>query len=133
MAYIAAIKNKPEDARRHLQFAEEVTQPSLWAFQAPRIAVGYARAGYPDDAQRMFEEIERLNEESPLGDAHWALAYIAISDYELALARLNSAIDTRRPNDFVMLTSIMVNIFQDSILNTDPRFLEARAKLVFSE
>jgi tetratricopeptide (TPR) repeat protein len=133
MAYIAAIQDKPEDARRHLQFAEEVTRPALWAFQVPRIALGYARAGYADEAQRMFAEVERLNEESPLGDAAWAIAYIAVNDYERALVRLNSAIDTRRPIDFVVLAEIKTNLFQDPILDTDPRFLEARSKLVFSE
>jgi len=133
MSFIATIRGEPEEARSYLQVAERITPPPAWAFQAPRIAVGYSLAGFPEEAERVFAQIEARNEETPLSDIVWAYAFLAVGDYEQSLARLNSAIDARRPEGFVLLTEFMVNMFGDPMLNTDPRFIEARARLQFTE
>lgn len=133
-AFISAANGDGEEARRRLRLAEELSQGTLAAvFQPPRIAIGYARAGYSDEPQRIFEEMVQLDESSPLSTVAWALAHIAVGDYEQALANVNGAIDSRQPRDFVLLSEVMVNMFRDPVLDADPRFLDARTRLRFAE
>ncbi len=133
-AFLLAAKGEGEEARRRLRLAEELSTGALAAvFQPPRIAVGYALAGYPNEAQRVVEAMERLNETSPLSDVAWAYARIAVGDYEHALLNLNTAIESRQPRDFVLLIEIQRNTLQHPILDSDPGFLEARSRLRFAE
>ena len=56
---------------------------------------------------------------------------MSVGNYEEALARLNDAIDRGDRGSFDMLNWIRINTFHDSVLETDPRWVEARARIGF--
>jgi tetratricopeptide (TPR) repeat protein len=135
-AFVAIRRGDDADAVSKLRLVEELNLRSAH-YQLPRIALAYAQAGQPEDAQRVVAVFEQTNEpfraEIATTSAAWIVAYIALGDYEEALARLIDAVGRNEPGDFVVLNEIRTNFYGDPVLDSDPRFVAARGRLRFTE
>jgi len=123
------------EAVRLLGLAEQMLRMSdIGIYLLPTVALLYAQAGEPQEAQRIFSLIEQRADDLPdltVSGAEWAIAYMAIDDYEEALTRLTDAIDGGSPGVFDIANQIRMNFFDDSVLETDPRWVEQRARIGF--
>jgi len=129
IAYIAIRRGDNEEALNALKVAESFLAGSV--FLLPDIALAYAQVGAPQEAKRVFTTIEERDElaDESVSSAGWAVAYMAIDDYDEALARLTESIDIIESGAYDKLNQIQSNFFDDPVLESDPRFLEQRARL----
>jgi TolB-like protein len=92
----------------------------------------YARAytllKRPEDTRRIVAEIRQRDMEGGVGAAIWANVHIALGDYDLALEFFERAIDEHTTFD-VSLQVISRNVYNDPVLNSDPGWLAARARI----
>ena len=92
-------------------------------FRYAQLAMGYSMAGRREDAERMVAILEEREEESPVGDSVWALAHIALGEYEEALERLEAAMAAPSSASYTTLIEIIANPWGDPVLD-EPRFRE---------
>ena len=115
LAFTEIGRDNDEDAIRHLQIVEQF---QINTFRLSQLALGHARLGRRDDAQRLFGEFEESANENPVGNAVWARAYVAIGDYQRALERLEAAVDERVPTDLPTLSRFAANPLDDPELDS---------------
>jgi len=124
LGMVEATRGNYEEAVTHLRIAEELFgENAVQVFRYAQLAVGYAIADRPEDAERMLDALEERSEESPVGEAVWALAEIARSDYEQALQHLEAAMASPSSASYVTLMEIKANPWAIPELDT-PRFRE---------
>ena len=117
-----ALGNFPE-ALKQLNVAEVLwEQNGPNTFRLAQMAFTYSQAGRPDEAVRLFNELEERARKERVGEATWARAYMAIGDYERGLQHLEAAVRERVPTDVRTLVGLSANSAGDPILDTDPRF-----------
>ena len=92
-------------------------------------AYAYARAGSPEDARRLFNQIQERAKTSRIPPQSWVYAYLAVGDYTQALYWLDVAADTWNSIP-VALVYIRENIFHDPVLE-QPEFVAVRQKIGF--
>ena len=102
---------------------------------APRIfallAHNYSLAGSPDDAIRLFGDLEAMADENFIDPAAWAYAYLAIRDQERALRWIEMA-GVSWNNNPLNVMYLKANIFHDPLLD-QPEFVAVRSRLGFGE
>ena len=115
LALVEAARGNAAEAVRRLQLAEEVARPPtpVPIFRLSQMARAYALAGRPEDARRLFAQFEERARAEGVGDGWWANAYIAVGDYNQALARIASAVNGRVPADQAALCQFAANPFGD--------------------
>jgi TolB-like protein/Tfp pilus assembly protein PilF len=113
-----------DEAVSNLRIAEERYGGSAGqVFRYAQLAMGYSMAGRRVDAERMVAILEEREEESPVGDSVWALAHIALGEYEEALERLEAAMAAPSSASYTTLIEIIANPWGDPMLD-EPRFRE---------
>ncbi len=122
---VQALLGDSAEAVRLLRIAEGLAQN---VFRFAQIAHAYVISGQSDDAGRLFGQFKQAASESPVSDAVWSWAYIAMGDYERALQRLESAVQDRVPTDMIALTAIEANPWRDPELER-PEFRELVSRL----
>jgi len=118
-----------DEAVRRLHVTEQLyggrpRQP----FRYGQMALAYAQAGQREDAIRLFSALEERATETEVGDANWALAHIALGEYDRALERLEAAMETPAAINYTALVMIKNNDWADPELE-QPRFKEVLAAL----
>ena len=110
-----------------------VTSEQLWG-DAPtdrlgQIALAYSHVNRPQDAQRVFNELQRRarGTNGNVGDNIWAMAYLALGDYDEALQRLESLMDDDSVA-YAQLGQIKANDYNDPVLE-QPRWQELRDRI----
>ena len=117
---VEAGRGNAVEAVRRLQLAEQLAP--LPAYRLASMAHTYALAGHSEDAARLFVEFEEQATQARIGDGWWALAYVAVRDYEQALQRIESAVSTPGvTSDQVALLALAANPWRDPGLDT-PEF-----------
>jgi len=116
--YAEAARGNSAEALAALPIAEQSDHPP---FRLVQLAHSYALIGRPDEAMRVFAEIQEAAADRPMGESSWARAYIAVGDYEEALRRVELAVANRVPTDFAALTLLAANPWDDPEL-ASPRF-----------
>jgi TolB-like protein/Tfp pilus assembly protein PilF len=119
MAYIEASRGNAAEALTRLQVVEQLGTRSVYRFA--QMALAYSLVGRPDDAARLFAQFEEQATQEGIGDGWWALAYIAVGDYEQAMERIESAVDKLVTLDQTPLFLLASNSWGDPELDT-PRF-----------
>jgi tetratricopeptide (TPR) repeat protein len=121
---VEATQGNNEAAVKNLRRAEELYGDNITqVFRYAHLAMGYGLAGEREDAVRSVAALEERAQESPVGEAVWALAYIALGDYDQALDRLKLAMAAPSSASYVTLLEIKANPWADPILD-EPRFRE---------
>ncbi len=115
LAWVEAARGNAAEAVRRLQLAEEVARPPapVPVFRLAQMARAYALVGRPEDARRLFAQFEERALAEGVGDAWWANAYIAVGDYDQALARIESAVNGRVSVDQAALCNLAANPWGD--------------------
>lgn len=124
---------KFREAEQSLRLTEELFHSGNYnGVMLAWFAEAYKQIGLQDRAMELFTEFSDWAIDQPVGEGTWAMAYIAINDYETALVRLNRAIEKISKGEadegFWFLVHIYKNIYSDPVLE-QPEFLEARRKL----
>jgi len=104
------------------------TRPSLGLAITARV---YAALDRPDDAQIIASEVQRREAAGGIRDAVWSHVHIALGDYDLALEFFRRAIDERSAFDGA-INFLYLNIFSDSVLDSDPRWIAERDRIAMS-
>ena len=127
-AFMESLLGDHEAALRELRVFEE-----LWEMSPPwhltRLIFSYAKVGRRDEALRVFDELDMRRNEQVVGSAHFAVAHMALGDYEQALQRLETAVDSRAPHELIPLMEIKANIWADPVFEEDPRFVDLRSRI----
>ncbi len=89
LAYTEIVRGNRGEALRHLQVAEQMYGDDADNWRTAQLAFNYAQLGRRQDVMRLFD---RLGEMETVSQAAWAMAYIALGDYEQALQRLETAV-----------------------------------------
>jgi len=137
MASLAMRRDDSEDAIRALELADAlVLRSGVARTSLPLIAYYYSRAGRPEEASRVFTLFEEnsallIDVFGPAPPGITAVALMAIGDYDAALETFVGAIDAAESGDFGFMNRLRTNYFDDPVLDTDPRWVEARARLGF--
>jgi len=113
-------------ATSELRLAERLWGDAVPLIRLPQMALAYSRLGLQDDARRLFVALEERERKEDVDDASWALAYMAIGDYDEGLLRLRAALDA--PGPPTSLSSIKANLFRDPVLE-EPRYKDLREKI----
>ena len=92
------------------------------------MAMVYSQVGRREDAQRMFTLLETLDGESPVGEAVWALAHIALGESDQAYQLLVAAMESPSSINNTTLVEIKANPWSIPELDT-PRFQEVLSGL----
>ena len=93
------------------------------------LGYGYGLLGQPDDAQRLFDDLNDLADEQYIDSMHWAWAYMGVGDYDEALRQVNSAAENPELISYRPLADfIRLNIWSDPVLE-QPEWVEVRNRL----
>ncbi len=130
LAYVEISRENLEEGLRELQIAEQLYGDGAPNWRLGQFANIYSRLGRREDVMRLFGELEERERQSPVRAANWAVAYIALGDYEEAYQRLEAAVNDPTPasNDTIPLGNIKANIYADPVLE-EPRFQELRDRI----
>jgi len=134
---IEVIRGNDAEALRALRIAEEFSKRG--GFTSPGrlagIAYMYSRLTYPTEAERLFLELQDMADELRIGESSWAMAYMALGDYEEALNRLQSLANSARPDEgsnVLQAMNLLANRWNDPILE-EPEFVEVLERLGFTD
>ena len=128
LGFTEIMRGNDDTAFEHLQIAEELSQSfSIVNYRFAQFALGYSYLDRPDHAQRLFDRISDSDPLSPVSASVWAMAYIAIQDYDEALTWLELAVENQADNT-PALGELRANSYQDSVLD-EPRFRALRDRI----
>ena len=95
-----------------------------------QLAGAYAHLDRRQDVVRLFNKLAEREKERPVRQATWALAYLALENYEEALQRLEAAVNNPTPDlsDLLSLAEIKANPYADPVLE-QPRWRALRDRI----
>ena len=129
LGVVEATRGNYEEAVRNLRRAEELFGENITqVFRYAHLAQGYGLAGEHQDAERVVSALTERAQETSIGEAVWALAYIALGDYDQALTRLRAAMAAPSSASYVTLLEIKANPWADPVLD-EPRFRDVLSGL----
>ena len=121
------------EALKHTQIAEQLLLDDINPAFLGEMVASYSRAGYPEDAQRIFHRLEEMAETRRIPSPAWCLAFLALGDDEQALHWLNTAADSPEPYvGYFALMRIKLNAMASPVLD-EPRFREVRDRLGYKD
>ncbi len=120
IAQAEAMLGRSADAVAWLELLEE-REPNV--FRLTQIANAYSLTGQRGDARRIFAALQDAAVEEPLGEAYWSLANLAIGNNDQALQHLEYAVTERVSADFITLSALAANPWDDPVLD-EPEFQE---------
>lgn len=88
LAYNNIVRGNVETALESLRLTEEFLGDDRELAFLPELAYAYARIGQSDDAQRIFAEMQALENPDALGAGGWAMAWLAVGEEARALEQL---------------------------------------------
>ena len=98
----------------------------------PELAHGYSRAGSPEDARRVFEEIQARASEIEVGAGAWAVAYLAIGDEARSLEQLEIVAEKARNHEpdqgYINVMNLRMNYLADPTLEK-PEFADVLERI----
>jgi len=134
LAQLEGARGRVTAALGELELAEVLLTPDN-ATRRAQMAATYARIGRPNDARRLFDEMQVIDRENPQSDARWAIMYLAIGDNDEAYRRLSNAIENQVPQGLfsyadvrVPFTNIKSNVWNLDALE-EPRFVALRERI----
>ena len=134
LAYMEIARGDPDTAVGWLASAERLAGNNRVVGLLSEWAYAYARAGRPNDATRIVEEIVRAasNGAEP-GAGGWAMAYLAVGDEERALEQLEIAADKaakHEPDEGIYsLYNLKMNVTNDTQTLTKPDFIDVLGRI----
>jgi tetratricopeptide (TPR) repeat protein len=121
---IAARLGNGSEALRQLRLAETLWEGiELNAFRVGQLAIAYSEAGSTQDVLRMWNALQDLAKDQPVGHAVWARAFLATGDSEQALIHVAAAVTERASTDLPTLSELAENPWGNPILD-EPEFRE---------
>ena len=124
LASAEAARGNHDEALTGLQTAEEIFGGEYRpVFRVGQMAIVYSQIGRHEDVERMFALVEELDRERPVGEAIWAMAHIALANYEEALEHVTAAVENLASVNGRALNAIKANPWKIPELDT-PRFQE---------
>jgi tetratricopeptide (TPR) repeat protein len=124
LAYAEAALGQREEAVSELQLAEQLFAGNFGQiFRVSQMAMAYSLVGRREDAQRMFDLLGDLDRQSPVGEAVWAQAHLALGQYDEAYEQLVAAMAHPSQANYTTLIEIKANPWSLPELDA-PRFRE---------
>jgi serine/threonine protein kinase/Flp pilus assembly protein TadD len=131
LAGLETERGNDAEAVRLVGLAENLAGPVESGFIRGNFAYAYGLAGRPDEAARVFEQMEGLAERRRVGAYSWAVAHLGVGDTDGALEWLEAMIDDPAPDEgSIFRLYIGRNIFGDPVLER-PEFADVRRRLGF--
>jgi Flp pilus assembly protein TadD len=131
LAYTEIARGNNVAALREMEITQQLLEDRT-AIYLLDLAYSYGRLGDRDNAQRLYDEIMSVAAQQDIGAGGWAIASMAIGDYEEGLRWLNVGADkaARHELDAGMfsLMNLKLNFTADPMLET-PEFVEVRNRL----
>ena len=129
LGVVEATRGNAEEAIMNLRRAEELWGGNIdQIFRYAHMIIGYGLAGAREDAERLMAALEERSRESPVGESVWAIAYVALGDYDEVQRRIEAAMAEPSSASYVSLIELKANPWADPVLE-EPRFKEVLASL----
>jgi TolB-like protein len=126
LAYVEIARGNRTEGARLLERTEHLLGDSRSMIFLAELALGYSRVGRGEDARRLFDEIQAISAQRPIGAGSYAMAAAAVGDYDEMLRRLEIAAETVRRHEidegFIALNNLRMNI------TADPAFEQPRLR-----
>jgi TolB-like protein len=127
LAFMENARGNSDAAVVQIKFSEQLAADDRLVVFLPEWAYNYARAGRPEDARRIFDEMQRAAAMGARpGAGGWAMAYLAIGDQQRALEWLETAArkaaDHEPDEGFFQLINLRMNVTNDPVLK-QPEFV----------
>jgi len=126
LGFSEIIAGNREEGLTELQTAEQLWGDSIPTDRIAQVAIAYAALERSEDVERLVTEFEDRATAEPVGNALWAIVYLAQGDYEQAFERLEAMIDD--PIGEARWAQIKANEFGDPELDK-PHWRELRDRL----
>jgi len=126
LGFTEIIAGNREEGLTELQTAEQLWGDSIPTDRIAQVAIAYAALELSEDVERLVTEFEDRASAEPVGNAQWAMIYLAQGDYEQAFERLEAMIDD--PIGEARWAQIKANEFGDPELDK-PHWRELRDRL----
>ena len=117
-----------QNAIEELHIAEALDAENS-IFRLVQMAFTYALIGLESEAQELFEQFREIAAKDPQPLSLWAMAYVAIRDYELAFSYIEAAVEEKSPSDINMLFELKLNGWGDAVLQSEPQFINLRESI----
>ncbi len=85
-------------AVQQLETAEALFSETIPAWRFAQLALAYAHMGLEEEVARLYGEMRSRAERNPASDAVWAMAHVALGEYDAAARRLELAVDSPTPD-----------------------------------
>jgi TolB-like protein len=120
LAFSEVASGNVEEALVALRTAERLFRANPIPGFLPEIAYAYSRIGRPDDARRVFDELEALPNRDDLGVGAWAVAHLAVGDHAESLRWLEAMATKARNREsdpgFISVMNLKTNYLRDPVL-----------------
>ena len=133
LGQMEAARGNLAEALRELEIARQL---ELTPIRFVQMAIAYWQLDRQEDVSSLVDELEQIHDQTPLNDAVWAMAYLALGDHEQALVRLENAVNLQflagnfSFNSFrIPFNEIKSNYWGDPVLDEDARFVDLRERI----
>jgi TolB-like protein/Flp pilus assembly protein TadD len=117
------------ESLRHARLAEEFVQHDMNPTYLGELVAVYARAGQPDDANRLFRQIEKIAETRRIPGIAWIDAYLGLDDEENVYHWLSIVAENPEPYiGHYSLMNMQANVYRYPMLD-EPRFKALRDRI----
>ncbi|HEX5049723.1 MAG TPA: hypothetical protein VFX89_21595 [Gammaproteobacteria bacterium] len=133
LAYNQIAAGNPAAALDELRSLEQFlgSEPPVVFF--PELAYAYSRLGRPDDARRLYRELETRAKDANVGDGAWAMAYWAIGDKARTLEALGALAAKARNHEpdagLLNAMNLKQDFLRDPALRDDPDLQAALSRV----
>jgi tetratricopeptide (TPR) repeat protein len=129
LSFAEAARGNRGAALQALQIAEQLFGGNFGqVFRVGQMAMAYALVDQREDAERMLALLGELDRESPVGEAIWAQAHLALGNFDQAHQYLEAAMTQPSATNYTTLIEIKANPWSIPELET-PRFQEVLSGL----
>jgi predicted Zn-dependent protease len=129
IANIESQRGNEEEAISAMRTAEELAPSGGSTFSMVRLMNYYSRLNRSEDVVRIRDLLEQRDDERGVGHGFWALAYVALGDYDTALSEVEIAIEEGALADAIGLAFVRDNGLKNPVLDSDPRWLDIRERI----
>ena len=132
LAFAELRLGNPEAASEALQRYYEVRQANFDTagpiIGLPILAHTHSGLGQPEEAEQAIADLRQRAGHQDVPAGIWSITHVALGEYETALEYLETAIEEREYLNGGLLY-LRFNSFQDPVLDSDPRWVEARSRI----
>jgi len=127
LAYTEIARRNNEVALEELRISESLGATNA-IYRVPQMAYAYSMIGEDAQARRLYDEFVERVTGAEVGQGLWAMAHLAMRDYDRAFESLELAVEAPTAPDTIPLAELKANAYEDPALE-EARFRALRERI----